>query len=76
MGKTAEYVKELAKKHNIEYVETALDVWAKKITELSGDDIPDDPINNLIVELERKGVITKRALITLVSNHIKEREPN
>lgn len=54
----ADEIRRLAKESGITYEATALDAWADHVTRLAGDDIELDGIENLLVELERAGVVT------------------
>lgn len=63
----------LANTHNVEYQETNLDIFARKVTELAGDEVQEDPIIDLLVELKRKEVITGTELLELTHKYLKER---
>ena len=39
-----EYVKSIAKEHNIVYAKTFADEWANTVTKLTGDDVESDDI--------------------------------
>lgn len=41
----------------------AIDGWAGKVTELSGDEIVSGPVEDLVVTLRRSGVITDREAV-------------
>ncbi|MDD2326375.1 MAG: hypothetical protein PHW63_10355 [Alphaproteobacteria bacterium] len=56
-GSPAEAILSLARQHGISYRETGYDVLAEQITRLSGDTVKLDPVELLLVELERSGCI-------------------
>ena len=68
-----EYILKLSKENNVIYSETKLDIWCKKITELSGDDVSSDYIQDLIIELKRKNIISKESVMHLASGYSKEK---
>lgn len=49
---------ELAAEHGILAERLPIDAWADKVTELSGNDVVHDPMEDLVVTLRRKGIIT------------------
>jgi hypothetical protein len=54
----ADKIRELARVHGVSYVPGPRDAWAQKVTELSGDDVLLDEVENLILALERAKVLT------------------
>lgn len=69
----AAFVRQLAERHDVTYVETAADKIAHVVTRLSGDDIEVDGIEDLVVALCRRGVITTRQSLELIGTHVRER---
>ena len=69
---TAQYIEDLARKNKVSYQETKLDVLAKDITRLSGDDVSLDHTELLLVALKRAGVLSGRAMISLQVKYINE----
>lgn len=77
MKKVSKYIIELAKKNNIVHNEdNDLDKMANKITELAGDNIKKDPILDLIIELKRRGIISKEEVVKFSYNHLNEMKNN
>ncbi|WP_158693549.1 hypothetical protein [Neorhizobium alkalisoli] len=52
-----------------------IDDWADKVTELSGDGVVHDPVEDLVVTLERKGVITAEEGARLYGDYLKKDQP-
>ena len=69
----AAIIRALAAKHNVSYVETTLDVWANKITELCGDDVQLGEIELILVALQRAGHMTGREATQLQAEYLRER---
>jgi hypothetical protein len=70
---TSYYIISLAKKHNITYKENNLDKFAKTITELSGDEVRQDDILDLIISLKRNGIISKEEVPKIATKYLRER---
>lgn len=62
----------LAAQHGIVAERLSLDDWADKVTELSGDEVVHDPVEDLVVTLQRKGVITAEESTRLYGDYILE----
>ena len=67
----AEIIRALAARHGIVYQATGYDVLAEQITCLSGDDVHLDPIELLLVELERAGHVEGREATLLHANYLR-----
>jgi hypothetical protein len=65
---------ELAAQHGIVAERVPLDDWADKVTELSGDDVVHDPVEDLVITLQRKGVITDQEASDLFGGYLREGE--
>lgn len=48
------------------------DVFAKKVTELAGDDVELDATEQVLVALKRRRIITGRRLVRLLGQHQRE----
>ena len=68
----ADFITSLAARHGVSYVETPLDALAKVITNLSDDDVEDDPIRHLLLALLRAGIIDKVVWMDLLHAYLKE----
>ncbi|WP_415906926.1 hypothetical protein ACMXYX_17815 (plasmid) [Neptuniibacter sp. QD72_48] len=72
----AQFILNLSERHNVEYVQTDLDRWCNKITELCDDEVVLDDIENLIIELSRQEVIHKGCCLPLIHGYLQERKAN
>ena len=68
---SAETILALAKKHNIAFQSTGYDILAEHITRLSGDVVELDPIELLLVELERSGHIEGKEATLLHASYLR-----
>lgn len=69
----ADYIRGLAREHNVRYVRTPEDALADVITSLSGNEVIPDEAENLRVTLKRAGVIDESTCVLLLGNHLDER---
>ncbi|TWC75763.1 hypothetical protein FB593_1282 [Rhizobium sp. SJZ105] len=65
----------LAAKHGIVAERLPLDDWADKVTELAGDAVTHDPVEDLVVILQRRGVVTDREAASLYGDYLDEVAP-
>jgi hypothetical protein len=56
------------------YTKNKLDDFAKTITELSGDEVRQDDILDLIIALKRNGIISNKDVVKLSSQYLRERK--
>ncbi|MUZ65017.1 hypothetical protein [Agrobacterium vitis] len=63
---------ELAAEHGILAERLPIDAWADKVTELAGDEVVSDPVEDLVVTLRRKGVITDQEATRLYWDYLQE----
>lgn len=63
----------LAEQHGIVAERLSLDDWADKVTELSGDAVMHDPVEDLVVTLQRRGVITGTEMVDLYADYLTEK---
>lgn len=68
--RAAAIVLKLAHQHNIHYVKTARDRWADKVTELAGDEVQFDEIEQLIIALERAKVVSSDDATNLIKAYL------
>lgn len=66
---TALYVRQLAKREGVAFVPTYADVWAKAVTNLAGDEVKSDSVDDLLVALTRAGKLSARDMARLVIAH-------
>lgn len=63
-------IRTLARKHGVVVERTATDAMADTITRLSGDDVIHDEVEDLVVTMRRKGVITSEQATTLYGDYL------
>jgi len=68
-----QFILDIARKHNVNYVKTADDTLAETIIRLSGDDVTMDEVEHLIIALERAGVLASEAVVTLHVYYLREK---
>ena len=67
------YIFSLATLHGVSYVKTSYDELSEVITRLSDDDVVMDEIEQLLIALERAGVIPSEAAVPLHLNYLREK---
>ncbi|EJH7015142.1 hypothetical protein NFT50_004887 [Salmonella enterica] len=70
----ASYIYQLAKKHNVTATRDDISNIAIAITTLSGDDIELDDVEQLLVNLKRKGFLTKAEILQLEGRYLREQK--
>lgn len=73
MLSTKKYIEKLAKDNNICYYPNSLDDFARKISELSDNDLEQDPILDLVIALFRNNIINKTEMLSLSHKYLKEK---
>ena len=63
-------IRSLAEKHGISPVRTVTDDWADAITRLSGDEVIANEIEDLVVNLRRRGVISAKEATALYGDYL------
>lgn len=63
------YVRQLAKREGIVFAPTFVDLWAKAVTKLAGDEVKSDKTDDLLVALTRAGKLSPRDMTRLVIAH-------
>ncbi|EJU0637218.1 hypothetical protein N4E75_004354 [Salmonella enterica] len=71
-GAAEQRIRALAAQHGIVAERLSLDDWADKVTELSGDAVLPDLIQDLVVTLRRKGVITGKEAVDLYAEYLRQ----
>ncbi|WP_053213513.1 hypothetical protein [Pseudomonas sp. Q12-87] len=69
----ATQVRKLAKAHNITAELDGMSRMAATITRLAGDVVELDGIEQLLVNLKRKGVLSKSQILTLQGEYLQEK---
>lgn len=65
-----ETIRALARRHGIAYQPTPLDAFAADVSRLSDAEAPQDEIADLVVALERAGVLDSDQAINLYGDHL------
>ncbi len=68
-----EFVARLANEHGVIYKRIWADEFAEAATQLAGDNIISDEVENLVVALRRAYVIDSKKMIEILSKYYKER---
>ena len=66
---TAQYVRNLARHEGVRFNPIYADHWARSVTNLAGDEVKSDSIDDLLVELTRLGKMTPKEMVALVIKH-------
>lgn len=69
MAPTAQYVRNLARHEGVRFNPIYADHWARSVTNLAGDEVKSDSIDDLLVELTRLGKMTPKEMVALVIKH-------
>lgn len=69
---TAQVIKNLAERSRVTYQLTSNDLLAHHITRLAGDDVKLDPIEQLLIGLQRAGRIDRSQMVRLQARYLRE----
>jgi hypothetical protein len=72
---TALYIQRLAEQHQVAYHQTETDHLAHHITRLAGDDVNFDPVEQMLITLQRAGHIDRATMIRLQARYLRETTP-
>lgn len=72
---TALAIQELARQHHVQYVGTRSDALAQHITRLAGDQVVLDEIERTLIALQRNGHLSRRDMVRLQANYLRETRP-
>ena len=72
LQKTAREILSLAKEYGVAYTPTPNDAWARDVTRLADDDVALDEIELLLIELQRKGHLTRPEALKFQVNYLRE----
>jgi hypothetical protein len=70
----AEFVRDLASRHQVSYSPTMSDQWAETVTRLAGDPVRTGPVQDLLIALQRAGKLSTAEMTTLLVNYLRERK--
>lgn len=66
------FIRTLAKRNGVDYVESKWDRVARVVTRLAGDDVQPDEVEGLLLRLNRKGCIANSEMMLLHSRYLDE----
>lgn len=69
---TARVIRHLAQQSRVSYKPTKTDLLGANITRLAGEDVSFDPVEELLVALQRKGRITRVQMVRLQARYLRE----
>jgi len=69
---TALYIRKLAEQYRIAYEPTATDHLAHHITRLAGDRVDFDPVEQMLIGLQRAGRIDRATMVQLQARYLRE----
>jgi hypothetical protein len=72
---TAAYIRGLAAQHHVTYVQTRSDQLALHMTRLADDAIQPDEIECMLYALQRAGHLSRRELVHLQVEYLREAKP-
>jgi hypothetical protein len=72
---TAAYIRGLATRHHVAYVQTQSDLLAQHMTRLADDAIQPDEIECMLFALYRAGHLSRRELVHLQVEYLRETKP-
>lgn len=72
-GPAESRIYELAAQHGIVAERPPIDDWADDVSRPLDADVPTDPVDDLVVTLRRKGILTDREATELLADYLSER---
>jgi hypothetical protein len=72
---TARVIRNLADRYHIAYQPTATDRLAGHITRLADDEVDFDPVERMLIGLQRAGRITRVQMVRLQARYLREARP-
>ena len=72
---TARVIQNLAERHHVSYRATRSDRLARHISRLAGDDVDFDPIEEMLIGLQRAGHLSRVQMVRLQARYLRETKP-
>lgn len=69
---TASRIRDLARKHHVDYIPMPTDALAGHITRLAGDDVELDEVERLLIALQRAGHLSRAEAVLLQARYLRE----
>lgn len=71
-SETAILVQKLAAKYHVTYVPSKSDVWAHHIARLVDNEVVLDPIETMLIALQRAGHLSRREMVQMQARYLRE----
>lgn len=72
---TARVIQNLAERYQINYRATRSDQLAHHISRLAGDDVEFDPVEQMLIGLQRAGRLNRVQMVRLQARYLREAKP-
>ncbi len=72
---TERIIRDMARRHHVQYRATPTDALAHDITRLAGDDVVFDDVELMLLALQRASHLSRRELVRLQANYLREARP-
>jgi hypothetical protein len=69
---TESVIRRLAQRNHVAYLRTANDALANHITRLAGDDVELDPVELMVIALQRAGHLSRIQAVRLQARYLRE----
>jgi hypothetical protein len=72
---TESIIRRLAERNHVTYLQTANDVLANDMTRLADDDVKLDPVEQMVIALQRAGHLSRVQAVRLQARYLRENKP-
>jgi hypothetical protein len=72
---TESIIRRLAERNHVAYLQTANDVLANDMTRLADDDVKLDPVEQMVIALQRAGHLSRVQAVGLQLRYLRENKP-
>jgi hypothetical protein len=72
---TESIIRRLAERTHVTYLQTANDVLANDMTRLADDDVKLDPVEQMVIALQRAGHLSRVQAVRLQARYLRENKP-
>ncbi len=74
-GYTASVIRRMAARNNVTASVSENDLFAHHVTRLSGDDVLLDDVEQMVIALQRAGVLSRVQAVRLQARYLRENKP-
>jgi hypothetical protein len=74
-GYTASVIRRMAARNNVTASISEKDLFAHHVTRLSGDDVLLDDVEQMVIALQRAGVLSRVQAVRLQARYLRENKP-